>query len=123
MTDFDVEVNVKTEYLAHQSKVDGSYAFAYHVEIKNKGSKPVQLMHRYWLVTSSDGRKVEVAGEGVIGQQPVIAPLECFNYSSGAMLETPVGTMEGYYEMVMEDGELVRVLIQPFGLSVPNIIN
>lgn len=118
-----IEISIQSQYLPKHKAKDGQYAFAYQVLIKNTGLEYVQLMHRYWLVTTADGKKVEVSGEGVVGKQPVIEAGDSFSYTSGALLESPVGTMEGYYEMQDAQGKMFKALIEPFVLATPNMIN
>lgn len=119
-----IKIDVQTKYLEDQSHEDEEkYAFAYRISIKNQGTSTVKLLNRYWLITDGNGKKTEVRGPGVVGEQPEIAVGESYRYTSGAMLETPVGTMEGHYEMEDENGELFKAPIDVFGLSVPNLIN
>lgn len=119
-----IKVDVTTRHLPdHPANTDEKYAFAYQIIITNESDLPVQLISRYWLITDGSGKKSEVQGEGVIGKQPNIAPGENFEYTSGAVIDTPVGTMEGYYQMQTEDGDMFKVPIDVFTLAVPNIIN
>ncbi|WP_018982772.1 Co2+/Mg2+ efflux protein ApaG [Salinimonas chungwhensis] len=119
-----IKVNVKTRHLPeHPANTDEKYAFAYQITIANKSDVPVQLVSRYWLITDGSGKKSEVQGDGVIGKQPTIEPGSSFEYTSGAVLDTPVGTMEGHYHMLTDDGDKFRVPIDVFTLAVPNIIN
>lgn len=119
-----IRIQVKSQYLAESSQpAQQKYAFAYHISIENVGNEAVQLLNRYWLITDADGKKTEVHGAGVVGKQPVITPDDTYEYSSGAILETPVGTMQGYYEMQTADGSLFRAPIPLFSLVVPNLIN
>ena len=99
------------------------YVFAYTITIKNLGDTEVQLFNRYWLITDANGKKVEVRGSGVVGEQPVIAPGESYTYTSGCVLETEVGTMEGYYQMAEPQHELENVMIPVFRLAVPGAIH
>lgn len=117
-------VQVETLYLKSESAPDDSrYVFAYTVTIENVGDRPAQLINRHWIITDSNGRVQEVQGEGVVGEKPLIKPGEGFQYTSGTMLETPVGTMEGSYQMLTEDGENFKTPIQPFTLSIPQILH
>ena len=119
-----IKVDVTTRHLPdHPANTDEKYAFAYQIVITNESDLPVQLISRYWLITDGSGKKSEVQGEGVIGKQPNIAPGENFEYTSGAVIDTPVGTMEGYYQMQTEEGDMFKVPIEVFTLAVPNIIN
>lgn len=119
-----VKVQVNTQYL--EGKIppeENKFAFAYRIEIKNESDEKVKLLNRYWLITNADGEKTEVRGPGVVGEQPEIAAGQSYQYTSGAILETPVGTMEGYYEMENSEGVLFKVPIDVFSLAVPNLIN
>jgi ApaG protein len=118
-----VNVTVETQYLKNQIPDKDKYAFAYKISIHNNGQYPVQLINRYWLITDGNGKKTEVQGPGVIGVQPHIRPGDCFQYTSGAVLDTPVGTMQGYYEMQQKDGERFEAAISIFSLAVPNVVN
>ena len=117
-------VQVQSVYIEAQSiPEEQRYVFAYTVTVRNLGRFSVQLVGRYWLITNSNGQKTEVQGEGVVGEQPVIAPGEEFHYTSGAILETPMGTMEGYYLMVDHQNQSFNVDIPVFRLSLPTLIN
>lgn len=118
-----VDVTVDTQYLKNQIPNKEKYAFAYKILISNNGHQPVQLISRYWLITDGNGKKTEVQGSGVIGEQPYIQPGDSFQYTSGAVLDTPVGTMQGYYDMQSEDGQLFQADINIFSLAVPNVLN
>ncbi|MDF2176777.1 Co2+/Mg2+ efflux protein ApaG [Aliiglaciecola sp. CAU 1673] len=117
-----IKVEVETNFLPGSSTRD-KFAFAYHITIKNQGDEGVQLLSRYWLITDGNGNKMEVSGEGVVGKQPVIMPGENYQYSSGAMLETPVGTMQGFYTMERLDGGQFNAAIPIFSLAVPHLVN
>lgn len=120
----DFIVRVQTRYLDDQVNVaEDKFAFAYRVSIANTGKQPAQLLSRYWLITDGNGKASEVQGDGVVGKQPVIKPGDSYTYTSGAVIDTPVGTMQGYYEMERDDGERFRVPIDVFSLRVPNVIN
>lgn len=117
-------VEVDTEFVPDQSDTNQQrFVFAYHVTIKNQGNSPAQLVSRHWVITDGNERVQEVRGEGVIGEQPTINPGEHFEYTSGAVLETPVGSMHGTYEMVDANGELFKAPIPIFTLASPNAIN
>ena len=119
-----IKVLVQTRHLSdHPASDENKYAFAYQITITNHSDTQVQLMSRYWLITDGTGKKSEVQGEGVVGKQPHLAPGEEFQYTSGAILDTPVGTMEGYYDMQLQGGETLRVPIEVFRLAVPNTIH
>lgn len=124
MTDCPVTISVETRYLDEQSRpARNQYTFAYHITIHNGGADAITLLTRHWVITDSDGVRREVKGEGVIGQKPTLAPGETFSYSSTATLKTPVGTMEGTYGMVTDDGRPFSAPIPPFLLALPGSIN
>ncbi len=115
-----VEVIPRPRYLPEQSSPDlGRYVFAYTIRIINHGPCPVRLVSRHWVITDADGRVQEVRGLGVVGEQPRLEPGEVFEYTSGTIMETPVGTMEGSYQMITDEGEAFEVPIPAFTLSVP----
>ena len=120
----DFSVQVETTFLDHQTvSSEEKYAFSYQINIRNEGNESVQLLSRYWLITDANGQKIEVHGEGVVGQQPLINNGHQFSYSSGAVIDTPVGTMQGYYEMQRIDGSLFQLPISVFSLADQRIIN
>lgn len=117
-------IQVATRHLPdHATEKPDQHAFAYQITISNKSQQAVQLLSRYWLITDANGKTTEVSGEGVVGKQPVIAPGDDYQYTSGAILDTPVGSMQGYYEMESADGTPFRANIDVFRLAVPNLIN
>jgi ApaG protein len=119
-----IQVESFAEYLADQSNpVEGRFVFAYTINISNNGDRPAQLLTRHWLITDADGHKQEVHGDGVVGEQPQIPPGATHTYSSGAVIETPVGTMEGRYGMVNEEGTQFDATIPVFRLAVPGVLN
>ncbi|MCL6271804.1 Co2+/Mg2+ efflux protein ApaG [Sansalvadorimonas sp. 2012CJ34-2] len=119
-----VEVRVKTEFLPSQSDPKkGNYAFAYHITIFNRCDDGVRLLSRHWFITNGNKHQQEVQGDGVIGQQPHILPGESYSYSSGCLLETPVGCMEGSYLMETDQGRLFHAEIPMFSLRVPSAVN
>jgi ApaG protein len=118
-----VDITVQTQYLKNQILDKNKYAFAYKITILNNDLQSVQLINRYWLIIDGNGKKTEVQGPGVIGEQPHILTGDSFQYTSGAVLDTPVGTMQGYYEMQQEDGERFQAPINIFSLAVPNVLN
>jgi ApaG protein len=99
------------------------YFFAYRVRISNVGTETAQLLSREWIITDATGYQQEVQGPGVVGEQPVLAPGEAFEYTSFCPLSTPVGSMHGVYRMVREDGEAFDAVISPFSLAVPHSVN
>ena len=119
-----VSIHVQSLYVASQSSPEEErYVFAYTVTIRNLGRSAVQLLGRYWLITNGNGRETEVQGEGVIGEQPHIAPGSEYQYTSGAVLETPMGTMQGHYVMVDEQGDTFHVDIPVFRLAIQSHIH
>jgi len=120
----DITINVKTVYVPGQSEpARGRYVFAYTVTITNRGSVPARLMTRHWLITDANEKTLEVRGDGVVGEQPYLAPGMSFEYTSGTVLETPVGVMRGSYQMVADDGTKFDAPIAPFTLSVPQTLH
>jgi len=118
-----IRVTVEATYLPERSSPDeGSYAFAYTVTIANETAPRVQLRRRHWIITDGNGHVEEVEGPGVVGQQPVLDAGEAHRYTSGAVLATPVGTMEGTYEMHEEGGRIFQARIPRFALQVPGIL-
>ncbi len=120
----NVIVETETRYIQEQSSIDDDrYVFAYTITITNMGNIPARLLTRHWLITDANGKVQEVNGEGVIGEQPYLKPGETFRYTSGAMIETPVGVMEGKYAMLSDDDESFNALIPQFTLSVPRTLH
>ncbi|WP_299327090.1 Co2+/Mg2+ efflux protein ApaG [Parasphingopyxis sp.] len=118
----DVIVRVSVSFLPEQSELAKERWFwAYHIRIENCGDAPVQLLTRHWFITDANGRQQEVAGEGVVGEQPVIEPGGAFDYVSGCPLSTPSGSMEGSYAMVGNDGAQFDVAIPRFPLDAPAV--
>jgi len=116
-----IKVRVKTDYLPEQSSLaNNRFVFAYHITISNCGNKSAQLLRRHWFITDGHQNVEEVQGDGVIGQQPLILPGEYYEYSSGTIMKTSVGSMHGYYEMVDATGNKFQALIPPFTLALPN---
>ena len=102
-----VTVRVVTRHLPEHLPSDSDkYAFAYQITVVNHNSFAVKLTHRYWLVTDANGKQTEVSGEGVVGKQPTIEPGDSFQYTSGSVIDTEVGTMQGYYDMKTADGDV-----------------
>ena len=121
---YQIDVSVTTRYLAAQSQPEQNrYAFSYTITIVNNGELPAQLLSRHWIITDGDGRVQEVRGAGVIGQQPHIAPGASHTYSSGTVMATQVGTMQGSYQMLAEDGKRFDASIAPFRLAVPGALH
>lgn len=120
-----VHVQVESTYMpAESSPEDNHYLFTYHISISNRGSQTVQLLSRHWIITDAEGKSEEVRGPGVVGAQPVLKPGESFSYSSFCPLSTPVGTMQGTYQMVLtESQDKFDATIAPFSLAVPSMLN
>jgi len=119
-----IEIGVEANYLPDQSDAaDQRYVFAYTITIRNTGKLPVRLLTRRWLITDAVGKIREVRGDGVVGEQPRIRPGEYHRYSSLSIIETPVGTMEGSYGMIDDEGESFSAPIPVFRLAVPGILN
>ena len=126
MTDHpsSIDIRVSTRFLAEQSEPEsGRFAFAYTIAITNTGAESVRLISRYWLITDGNNEQKEVHGEGVIGRQPTIPSGETFEYTSGAMLATAVGTMEGSYQMITDSGACFDALIPCFSLNNPSTLH
>lgn len=120
----EVVVNVKTQYLDGQSAPEsGRYVFAYHITISNRGTERVQLLRRHWIITDGNQHVEEVEGEGVVGQQPVIEPGRSYDYTSGCVLKTDCGRMEGSYQMRTDDGALFLAPIPAFALRIPGTLH
>lgn len=124
MTAPEVEVVVKPDYVPEQSDPEQNrYFFSYTISISNQGKTPCQLLRRHWLITDGNGNKQEVHGEGVVGKQPYLDPGAAFTYTSGVLLDTKVGTMQGTYQMVDSDAQSFDVPIAPFLLALPGTVN
>ena len=120
----NIQVSVDTEFLADQSDPDSQrWVFAYHITIRNEGTVSARLLTRHWVITDGEERVQEVHGEGVIGEQPHIAPGQAFSYTSGAILETEVGSMRGSYQMIAEDGTHFDAQVPMFTLAVPHALH
>ena len=122
--DYALGIDVATRYIDEQSEPDRDrYVFAYTIHIRNTGSVPARLLGRHWVITDANGRTEEVDGEGVVGEQPWLRPGEAFEYTSGAVLATGLGTMQGSYEMVADDGTSFEAPIPAFTLAVPRTLH
>lgn len=119
-TTHSILITVEPYYLDEESEPSSHrYVWAYKVRIENRGGETVQLKRRYWRITDSRGRVQEVRGEGVVGEQPVLAPGESFEYTSGTPLNTPSGIMMGRYYMETQDGRGLEIEIPAFSLDSP----
>ena len=123
-TDAHIDVDVVTHYIPEQSSPDEDrFVFAYTITIRNTGNLAAKLLTRHWIINDANGKVQEVHGEGVVGEQPYLQPGETFQYTSGTVIETPVGSMEGSYQMVTDEGEAFNAIIPVFTLSYPNALH
>jgi ApaG protein len=117
-------VEVETSYVEEQSDPrDKRFVFSYTITIRNEGQVPARLLTRHWIITDANGKVQEVRGDGVVGEQPYLKPGQGFRYSSGAVIETPVGSMQGSYHMVADDGRRFEAPIAPFRLAIPGVLH
>ena len=120
----EIAIQVITDYVDDQSEPSSDrYVFAYTITITNNGDVPARLISRHWIITDANGKVQEVSGDGVVGEQPHLTPGEEFRYSSGAVLETPVGAMQGLYRMEADNGVNFDAPIAPFTLAVPGVLH
>ncbi len=121
---YEIQIEVDTRFLDDQSAPrENRFVFAYTIKLHNLGSIAAQLLRRHWIITDGNGKVQEVRGDGVVGEQPWLRPGDDFQYTSGAVLETAVGTMSGNYEMVADDGTYFHAPIPEFTLSVPRTLH
>jgi ApaG protein len=121
---YQIQIDVYTRYLDEQSSPEHNrYVFSYTITISNQSDYPARLINRHWVITDAEGGVEEVRGRGVVGEQPYLAPGEQFQYTSGTILKTPVGSMEGSYGMVTDEGVEFEAVIPPFSLAVPKILH
>jgi ApaG protein len=119
-----ITIDVDTQYLEDQSDpAERRFVFAYTITIRNRGAVPAKLLTRHWIITDANGKVQEVRGEGVVGEQPHLRPGQGFRYTSGAVLETPVGSMHGSYQMIADDGVRFDAQIPAFTLAIPGTIH
>lgn len=124
MSEYSIKITVETNYLDQHSQPERSrFAFAYTISIENCSDVSAQLLSRHWVITDAKDSIQEVVGDGVVGEQPHIPPGEKYVYSSNAVLETHVGTMEGTYTMRAEDGTIFNVPIPVFSLTHPQSLH
>jgi ApaG protein len=117
-------INVVSQYVAEQSnEAEQQFVFSYTITMTNQGTESIQLINRHWLITDANGESHTVSGEGVIGQQPHIRPQQSFTYTSGCVLKSPLGNMQGHYQMQQASEKLIQVNIPLFRLAKPNILN
>ena len=119
-----IKVEVETAFLPEQSAPqDNRYVFSYTITIRNEGPVAARLLTRHWIITDANGKVQEVRGDGVVGEQPHLKPGQGFRYSSGTVIETPVGAMQGSYQMEDDDGGRFDAPVAPFRLAMPGILN
>lgn len=120
----DIAVSVETCFVDEQSKPhENRYVYSYTITIHNRGSMSARLISRHWFITEANGDTREIQGDGVVGEQPALRPGEGYEYTSGAVLETSVGTMRGSYQMLAEDGTHFDADIPAFVLSIPRTLH
>ncbi|TDY04318.1 Co2+/Mg2+ efflux protein ApaG [Thiohalophilus thiocyanatoxydans] len=121
---YNAQVDVETAYIEEQSDPEQDrYVFSYTITIRNEGSVPAKLLSRHWIITDAEGKVQEVEGEGVVGEQPHIKPGDGYRYTSGTVLETPVGSMQGTYHMLADDGVEFEAEIPAFTLAIPRTLH
>ncbi|MFC4158424.1 Co2+/Mg2+ efflux protein ApaG [Chitinimonas lacunae] len=121
---YDISVTVHSHYIPEQSDEQAArYVFAYEVTIINTGTVTAQLLSRHWIITDADNQVQEVRGMGVVGEQPTLRPGQAFQYVSGTSLTSPVGTMEGSYQFMAEDGQAFEAPIPSFVLAIPRVLH
>ena len=122
--EYHIEVSSQSFYIAEQSvPEEDRYVFAYTITIRNTGRVAAQLLSRHWIITDAGGKVDEVRGEGVVGEQPYLQPGEQFEYTSAAMIATPVGSMHGSYQMIADGGESFDAESPEFALSMPRTLH
>jgi len=120
----EIKIDIETSYIEAESEPsEDRYVFAYTITIRNEGTVAARLLKRHWIITDANGRIQEVKGDGVVGEQPHLKPGEGFQYTSGTMLETSVGTMGGSYQMVDDDGTNFDATIPEFLLTTPRVLH
>jgi ApaG protein len=121
---YNVQVSVESMYVESQSVPEQKrFVFAYTITIRNTGRVPAKLLTRHWIITDSNGKVQEVRGDGVVGEQPHLQPGQAFQYTSGTLLETAVGSMRGSYQMIADDGVEFDAEVPAFTLSVPRVLH
>lgn len=121
---YQITVTTRTTFVPEQSdEGENRFVFAYTITITNTGNVPAKLLSRHWVITDADNQVQEVRGMGVVGEQPFLQPEESFEYTSGAAIATPVGTMRGAYQMVAEDGTTFDAPVPEFMLSMPRVLH
>ena len=123
-SDHNIHIDVETDYIPEQSEPEANrYVYTYTITIRNDGNVPARLMTRHWVINHANGKVEEVRGEGVIGEQPYMRPGEGFRYTSGTILETPYGDMNGSYQMLADDVVEFDAEIPAFTLTMPNTLH
>jgi ApaG protein len=121
---YNTQVEVETAYIEEQSDPETNrYVFSYTITIRNEGTVAAKLLTRHWIITDADGKVQEVEGEGVVGEQPHLKPGDGFRYTSGTVLDTPVGSMQGSYHMIADDGVEFEAEIPAFTLAIPRTLH
>jgi ApaG protein len=121
---YHIQIQVETDFLPQQSDPGSQrFVFAYTITISNAGHRPARLLNRHWIITDADGKVEEVRGRGVVGEQPYLRPGEEFRYTSGTVIATPVGSMQGSYEMQGDDGTRFDAEVPPFSLAMPRTLH
>jgi len=124
MSDYDIQVTVTTQYIEPESDVEANrFVFAYTITIVNNGEIPAKLLSRHWIITDANNHVQEVKGKGVIGEQPYLRKGQSYQYTSGTMIETPVGSMQGSFQMIADDDHHFDAVIEPFSLALPGMLN
>jgi len=123
-TNYNIKVTVGSQYIEAESNPEANrFVFAYTITIENMGNIAAKLLSRHWIITDANNRVQEVKGKGVIGEQPYLRPGDSFQYTSGTMMETPVGSMQGTYQMIADDEYHFDAIIEPFTLALPKMLN
>jgi len=119
-----IDIQTQVNYLPEQSDEAGNrFVFSYTITITNLGRAPAKLISRHWVITDAYNHVQEVRGQGVVGEQPLLKPNQSFEYTSGTVLTTQVGTMRGSYQMQADDGAQFDVEVPQFVLSVPRVLH
>jgi ApaG protein len=120
----DIRIAAESIYVdEHSNPEENRYVFAYTITIHNAGPSPAKLLTRHWLITDANGKVQEIKGKGVVGEQPYLRPGEGFRYTSAALIETPVGSMQGSYQMVSDNGQAFDAPIPIFRLALPHTLH
>ena len=123
-TKYNISINVEVQYIEEQSSPnDDRYVFSYTINMLNKGTETAQLISRHWIITDAEGKTQEVKGPGVVGEHPYLKPGDDSTYTSGTIIHTPVGSMQGSYQMKANDGQMFDAEINPFTLTKPQFLH